>query len=269
VVSDVHLGSEDSEKESFNAFLNSLKDDEELTDLVLLGDIVEMWHRDACGVFLENIDTTITLRELKKRINVHWIAGNHDYHLLKLKNRAPHYAYPLEFKETLDLVDGDRTYRFMHGYEFEYGTETRFIRPVLEILCHVMSDSDGVPKDEMWAYLARKMSDIQYSIITERGVEGNLKITTGSLEDGPEIRLKNRIEGIERLAYEEVHDKKGQVLIFGHTHNPFICEGENLVNSGSWVKEGNPHNTYVVLQGGRPRLFVYGGEEIKERKKMG
>ncbi|MGD0817205.1 MAG: metallophosphoesterase [Methanomassiliicoccales archaeon] len=268
VVSDVHLGSEDSEKESFNEFLGSLHDDDELTDLVLLGDIVEMWHRDASGAFLENMDTVGLLKELQKKIKVHWVAGNHDYHLLKLKNREPHYDYPFEFHETLELVDGKSTYRFMHGYEFEYGNETRLIRPILEILCHVMSDSDGVPKDDMWTYLARKMGDVQYSIITERGEQGKLKITTGSIEDKPEIRLKNRIEGIEKLAYNEVREKPGHLLIFGHTHHAFICQGENLVNTGSWCKEGTPHNTYVVLQHGKPHLFVYRGEEIMDRKIM-
>ena len=157
---------------------------------------------------------------------------------------------------------------YAKGSEFEYGNETKFIRPILEILCHVMSDSDGVPKDDMWAHLARKMGGVQYSIITERGIEGKLKISTGSIVDGPEIRLKNRIEGIEKLAYAEVHGKPGHMLIFGHTHHPFISQGENLVNTGSWVKEGVPHNTYVVLQDGKPRLFVYEGQEIEERKML-
>lgn len=268
VVSDVHLGGKDSEKESFNEFLGSLRDDKELTDLVLLGDIVEMWHRDAAGIFLENMDTVILLKELQKRINVHWVVGNHDYHLLKLKNRAPHYNYPFDFKEKMDMVDGDYTYRFMHGYEFEYGKETKFIRPILELLCHVMSDSAGVPKDDLWANLTRKMSSIQYSIVAEPGDEGNLKISTGSLADKPEVRLKNRIEAIELLAYEEVQSKPGHILIFGHTHTPFICTGENMVNTGSWDKASSPNKTYVVLQNGKPRLFVYGGEEIRERKIM-
>ncbi len=268
VVSDVHLGGEDSEKGAFNEFIGSLRDDDELTDLVLLGDIVEMWHRDASGAFLENMDTVGLLKELQARIKVHWVAGNHDYHLLKLKNRAPHYNYPFEFHETLELQDGRTTYKFMHGYEFEYGSETRFIRPILEILCHVMSDSDGVPKEDIWNYLARKMSNIQYSIITERGENGTLKKIAGSIEDRPEERLKNRIEGIEKLAFMEVRDKPDHVLVFGHTHDAFINKEENLANTGSWVKEGAPHNTYVVLQNGRPRLFVYGGNEIKERKTM-
>ena len=38
----------------------------------------------------------------------------------------------------------------MQGYEFEYGNEQRYIRPVMELLCQVMSDAEGVPEDELW-----------------------------------------------------------------------------------------------------------------------
>ncbi len=54
VVSDQHLGYENSDKKSFNQFLDSLLNEREVTDLVLLGDVVDMWRRDASGVFLEN-----------------------------------------------------------------------------------------------------------------------------------------------------------------------------------------------------------------------
>ena len=55
------------------------------------------------------------------------------------------------------------------------------------------------------------------------------------------------------------------MLIFGHTHQPFINDEENVVNAGCWVNDETPSNTYVELSGGKPRLFVFGGEEIKER----
>jgi hypothetical protein len=54
IVSDLHLGYKNADKDSFSRFLDSLKSDAETTDLVLLGDIVDMWRRDASGVFLEN-----------------------------------------------------------------------------------------------------------------------------------------------------------------------------------------------------------------------
>ena len=125
VVSDVHLGSAKCDRVSFNEFLISLKDDPSLTDLVLLGDIVDMWRRDASGVFLENMETVQIIKDLQVKIRVHWVAGNHDYHLLKLKNRAPHYRYPFEFKRELEIKEVGRTIRFMHGYEFEYGHELK------------------------------------------------------------------------------------------------------------------------------------------------
>jgi UDP-2,3-diacylglucosamine pyrophosphatase LpxH len=234
VVSDVHLGSARCDKAAFNAFLSSLRDDDEVTDLVLLGDIVEMWHRDASGLFLENMDTMQIIKDLKERMTVHWVAGNHDYHLLKLKNRAPHYNYPFEFKNTLELVDRHHTYRFLHGYEFEYGKELPLMKPVWDMLCHVMSDSDGVTKGERWASVTRKLSDLQYTIFTQHSENSALG---RSLEDGPEERLKDRLGDIEKLAYAATRDKPGELLVFGHTHDAFINKEEDLVNSGSWVKD--------------------------------
>jgi UDP-2,3-diacylglucosamine pyrophosphatase LpxH len=269
VVSDVHLGSDKCDKAAFNSFLTSLHDDKELTDLVLLGDIVDMWRRDASGVFLENMDTVEILKDLKKEINVHWLAGNHDIHLLKLKNRAPHYRYPFEFLETLELVDGDHVYRFMHGHEFEYGNEQKYIRPILEILCHVMSDAEGVPEDELWVDITKMMADLHYSAFSHLLEGKNLTISRRSLHDSPGERLKDKLEQVEMRSYDVIKGKAGNILVFGHTHHPFISIREDLANSGSWVSDAAPHNTYVVLEDGKPRLFVFGGEEITERIEIG
>ena len=127
-------------------------DDKELKELVLLGDIVDMWRRDASGVFLENMDTMEIVKGLQKNIKVDYVAGNHDYHVLKLKNRAPHYRYPFEFSRELEIVDGGRTIIFMHGYEFEYGHEIGLMRPSMEVLCRMMSDYDGVEEEKLWMY---------------------------------------------------------------------------------------------------------------------
>ncbi len=235
-VSDVHLGTVKSNEVAFNEFLVTLLDDHQLTDLVLIGDIVDMWHRDASGIFLENMGTMGIIKDLQRKINVHWVAGNHDYHLLRLKNRAPHFHYPLEFKEDLELRDGDHTYRFMHGHEFEYGSELDFMKPIMEVYCHVMSDS--------------------------------LLMMIGNFHSGPQTRLKENLPDILKRAYDEAHGKPDQILVFGHTHDPFINKKENLVNTGSWVQDDNPVNTYAVLTGGRPRLFTFGGEEIKDRRKI-
>jgi UDP-2,3-diacylglucosamine pyrophosphatase LpxH len=268
VVSDVHLGSEKCDKAAFNAFLSSLHEDAEATDLVLLGDLVDMWRRDASGVFLENMDTVEIIKGLQHRLRVHYVVGNHDYHLRKLKNRASHYHYPFEFKQTLELTDGDHTYQFVHGHEFEYGNELKYMEPIMEILCHVMSDSEGVEEDALWPYLARKIGDLQYSILGHPLEKEGLTTKVKSLKDGPEVRIRDKLEGIERRAFNQSSAKPGQLLIFGHTHHPFIDSGEKLVNAGSWVTDASPHNTYIELKAGRPRLFVFQGSEIMDRQKI-
>jgi UDP-2,3-diacylglucosamine pyrophosphatase LpxH len=268
VVSDVHLGSKTCDVVSFNSFLRSLQDDQGLTDLVLLGDIVDMWRRDASGVFLENMETIQLIKDLQKRIKVHWVAGNHDYHVLKLKNRAPHYHYPFEFYKTLQITDGGTEYIFMHGYEFEYGHALRLIRPSMDIICHFMSDVDGIDEERLWNSLRRKVLDLHYTIFTQR-LERRLKRLPRSLNDGPEERLADKkLEVVERRAFEVLRGKTGKLLIFGHTHHPFVRKGEDLVNTGSWVTESPVHNTYVVLEDGRAHLFVYGGQEITERQEI-
>ena len=142
-----------------------------------MGDILDMWHRDASGGFLENMETMHIIKELQGKVKVHWVAGNHDYHLLKLKNRDSYYHYPFEFKETLELKDGKHTYRFMHGYEFEYGNELDFMKPIMEAFCRIMSDS--------------------------------LLTRTGSFHAGPHDRLKEMLVTIQERAYCEVKDKPG------------------------------------------------------------
>jgi len=52
-VSDLHIGFYASNKAAFIRFLGKLQSDPNVTDLVLLGDIVDMRRRDSSGVFLE------------------------------------------------------------------------------------------------------------------------------------------------------------------------------------------------------------------------
>ncbi|MDA4134067.1 MAG: hypothetical protein OK441_00675 [Thaumarchaeota archaeon] len=69
-VSDQHLGIDAADKAAFDRFLDQLQNDSGVTDLVLLGDVVDMWRRDASGVFLENKDTFNKVISLQKKMRV-------------------------------------------------------------------------------------------------------------------------------------------------------------------------------------------------------
>jgi predicted phosphodiesterase len=95
-------------------------------------------------------------------------------------------------------------------------------------------------------------------------MKADLAAVAERLHRGPEDRLKDSLDKINLTACNAV--KPGEILVFGHTHAPFVTKAENVVNSGSWVKDAVVHNTYVEISGGKPKLFIFGGREITERK---
>lgn len=252
-MSDVHLGYEQSDKKSFNSFLDGLQHDDEVTDLVLLGDIVDMWRRDSSGVFLENHDTFEKVLGLGTKMCVHYIVGNHDFHLLKIKG----HSYPLDFIRGLDLTDGDFNYRFLHGYEFDQDQKESH----MEALCRVMSDAVENIESDAWSTMTRGLGDLRSMLVDPLMRERRKQ--RGGLMLKPEIRLKERLRGIERYVCSIV--RSGEILVFGHTHRPFINKAETVANCGSWVNDSTIHNTYIELHNGKPRLYTFGGEEILER----
>jgi len=256
VTSDQHLGYINSDKVAFDAFLEYLNQRNDVTHMVLLGDVVDMWRRDASGVFLENHDTIRRILALKtKGVQTYYVAGNHDYHVLRL--HMP--SYPFEFRKDLTLTDGQTTYRFVHGHEFDPDQKA----PLMEFLCRVMSDGGGALEDTLWNdynKLTGFLSKVEPSFIKK-----DLEALTDRIQQRPEERLKDSLGKINARACQAA--RSGEILVFGHTHVPFVNRAENVVNTGSWVKDANPHGTYLELSNGKPHLYVFGNppHEITER----
>ena len=69
VVSDVHLGYDRSNKDDFISFLDKC-DTQEIEDLVLLGDIFDVWRLSRADVFIKNDDVFKNLNSLHVK-NIH------------------------------------------------------------------------------------------------------------------------------------------------------------------------------------------------------
>jgi len=253
LVSDLHLGYENSDKTAFNRFLDSLKQDTKATDLVLLGDIVDMWRRDSSGVFLENHDIFEKIVLLSKKMNVHYVAGNHDYHVLKLQN----HKYPFNFKPILPLRDGQFHYKFLHGYEYEIPPQNV---QVYEALCRVMSDEIGDFESDLWSTFARGWSNFRSFFSTLFLKKRKIQETAKKVRVNAETRLSTTLTQIEQNVCSQVQDH--EIIVFGHTHHAFVSTSGNVANTGSWVTDSQVHNTYVELSNGKPRLFIFEGNEI-------
>lgn len=219
---------------------------------MILGDFVDMWRRDASGLFLQFYDVVEKLLELKKKMNVYCVGGNHDFHLNKLT--LP--VYPLYFQRDLILSSGSTTYVLKHGWEFD--PEQR--EPVMELLCMNFSDQAGTLRSGAWKLLQGIKSDIDNS------VKDLLKIHKGgdaylqNLMMPPSKRLAKSFTDVEKNAISSV--QRGQILVFGHTHKPFVNAAGNVANSGSWVSDETTTNTWVELDGIKIKVMQHGVGDI-------
>jgi UDP-2,3-diacylglucosamine pyrophosphatase LpxH len=157
------------------------------------------------------------------------------------------------------LNDGPVTYRFVHGYEFDPEQKV----PFMAFLCRVMSDTGGALESHLWTDF-NSLNNI-FSKIEPSFVKADIAAIAEKLQRRPEDRLKESLNHINSTACQQA--KPGEVLIFGHTHVPFVNKAENVANTGSWVRDSKPYDTYVELTSGKPRLFIFGThkQEITER----
>lgn len=254
-VSDVHLGFiKLCNKKNFNDFLDWLKTREDIKHLVICGDFLDMWRRDMAGVVLENADVINKLQNLQPRIKVHYVAGNHDYHIANLKN----FGYQFSFYKELSLTDTGVNYRFLHGYEFDPSQNEIYF----DVLCYT-TDSTGQIISEAWdIYIQeKKWWEKVWAFIT--GKKGRTIADLERMLTKPKERLKDIIDVVERNACRAV--KENEALIFGHTHEPFVNKKENVANCGSWQSDASPPNTYVEIKDGKIALKVFKGEDITQR----
>ena len=118
VVSDVHLGYQESNTASFKNFVYDYVSKKLGPNdyFVLLGDIFDFWRRKNMDPLLEN--ENVLTKILSMDTNVHYVVGNHDYYMLRIKERFPDYN-ALELGKYLRLKDGKSKFFFMHGYELD------------------------------------------------------------------------------------------------------------------------------------------------------
>lgn len=117
-VSDIHLQSpSDQTGRRLTQFLDRLEADTQLTELILLGDIFDLWvgdHEEFLHKFFPIISRLLKFKS--RGINVHYFEGNHDFHLSKLF--ADQFKFVVHDKPHTFKV-GDHFVRVEHGDEMD------------------------------------------------------------------------------------------------------------------------------------------------------
>jgi len=267
--SDVHIGDSKSNVDAFAAFLKEVTDRPDVDTVVALGDCFDMWVRDVSGLFLENHKIAQLLLTLKHGKNFHYVVGNHDYHLLCLKG----HNYPITFEKDLTIQGKGVTYVFKHGWEFDDEQSV----PVIEALCYNMSDTSGQIRSDVWNLVnesnQKKIQDadaVEEVIKRNSGTLGKLEFVFEVLRDAylqrlmapASVRVSEAFNKVEEKAVESV--KERELLIFGHTHRPFVSPTQSLVNTGSWVSDAKTSNTWIEIEEKEVRLMQYGVGDITQ-----
>lgn len=248
VVSDVHLGYQESNRQEFLGFLQEVCRQLGPEDhLVLLGDILDFWRRNNVAVAVENELIFKTIESLDAKI--HYVVGNHDYTLITL--RLPENQF-FSITKTLKLEDGGVPYSFIHGYQLE---ALAVFEPLTieeyELLCISLCQRTG---DFIGDILSVFWDTLHLSF--KKG--DRRQRTIQSITEVPESRRD--MHKVEQLARSSVRDlflglSRNSRLVFGHTHRPFI--EDRVANTGSWVSDAKIQNTYVKIQDGKMELQIY------------
>ena len=225
-VSDIHLGYAKSESEAFRAFLNdlpSLNPDY----FIILGDFVELWRRSIAATLLEFSDIIAKVKELNKQMEVVLIAGNHDWHFMRMGRNPEMYSPPFRFKEFYSIHLDGFFYSFKHGHQ--YDPVCRYTRPN-NVLCYTPDDTlefidllSGFWLREIWK---------------------KPKLISARIRDpGYVNKLPAMIDLIRSRAREDRH--ANEFLVHGHSHQPLLDIDNMYADTGCWV---DGHTDYLLIE---------------------
>lgn len=229
--------------------------------LVLLGDIVDLWRRDFVRALIESEPALSKLIEISRNAAVHYVAGNHDLHMIRMWELSNNH-FPFEVTKTLRLEDDGTKLFLIHGYQLEvlanpYCKSMTAYETFAEGLC-LAGDDTGNAADRLWQTFNVAKSAFDGIKRLPLDVTGAIK----SMMQPPAIRMTgphNARSMVEHLASSMARVvylgmDPDEFLIFGHTHRPF-CDPEKLVaNTGSWNKEPCDHYSFIEIDEGRVTL---------------
>jgi UDP-2,3-diacylglucosamine pyrophosphatase LpxH len=268
-----------SNKEDLIDFLMNIKNNEILCDfLIINGDFFDMWRRDLGGVIYENSDILELLKSIENKgiTKITILIGNHDYYLRNFKQNL--FDYKFDIRKDLLLKDKNNNIDYCyitHGDGFDAIQNPIFY----DFLCF-SNDNMGILADEAWKRFTDTLNFFSKLKLIFSSLFSKLKKMTDSAEERFTIDILNIFSKIQKnsptlsrnvkisefptteynaIKYAVDQRNKFKIMIFGHTHKPFIhTEGEKIIaNTGSWVNQGPKINNFIIINQNNVKLFTY------------
>lgn len=247
VVSDVHIGWEESNRDEFHDFLTTEVPSQSPDALIFAGDIFEFWRRSIGTVFTNHNDIVNAIEELSESdIDIVALYGNHDAVLKNTNDEEPVVSeYPWQWENFIRFESDGDEFVALHGHQYDERNRNEFMN---EAFCN-MDDTVGYHASEVWQEFVTNRPWAKglfppFDYFNRR----NLGPLTHMANPDVMIDEPDRRERI-RNSVENTFD---EYAIYGHTHVPYY--GSESSNCGSWT---GSENTYIRVLRGNVTLQTY------------
>ncbi|MFQ6104476.1 MAG: UDP-2,3-diacylglucosamine diphosphatase [Candidatus Glassbacteria bacterium] len=240
-ISDVHLGSDDTELEEmkrktlFSFFSMVLN---EGSELYILGDLFDFWFEYdhvVPGIHAGLISWLWRLRQ--KGITIHYIVGNHDYWAGRFFEEELGISVLKE--PIITNLDGRQAF-ITHG--------------------------DGLGKGDLGYKLLKTVLRNRFTIFLFGLLHPRLgfllaRLTSAISKRDYERKSQKASRALRAYALNRLEDDDIELFITGHTHRPELLKVRNkyFLNTGDWIR----HLTYAVMRNGEIKLMQW-GDRIEE-----
>ncbi len=250
-IADVHLGIEDPAAErAKEARLVRLLDEAsaDAGRLFINGDLFDFWFEYRRAVPARGLRVLAALHRMASSgIEVHYLAGNHDFAL------GPYLSEEVGcilHDEAFDVEADGRRFFLHHGDGLaKKDTGYRILKKVVR---------------SGWAQALWRLVHPDLGLWLARKVSGTSRNYTSGKDYGTTEYMDRRIEGWVAEGYD--------IVFLGHTHHPEVREmaGDALyVNLGTWLGGGAPYARYdqgelqVVGPDGQEQRFAVAGASAR------
>ncbi|APF17021.1 metallophosphoesterase [Caldithrix abyssi DSM 13497] len=243
-ISDLHLGAREIEnpelqRERVNGlFAQILKD---ATHLFVVGDFFDFWFEYKTVIPKQYFPVLFYLQKMREKgIEVHYLAGNHDFFLgtffdryLDVKTHADEAVVELKSKR----------FFIFHG--------------------------DGVDPDDKGYRILKRILRSAFNQKLFRLIHPDLGIRLAKLVSGTsrkynKVNLKKRSEDAYVRFAEQKFAEGFDYVVMGHRHNPLVHEaqGKKYVNLGDWIV----NYSYAVFDGNDLKLKFFTNQSQRAPK---
>ena len=161
--------------------------------------------------------------------DVYYLPGNHDHITLEAAHNYPEFNC-YNINKYFRVRSGEKNFFLVHGHELE--VESKLIsmklseyNKISDELCR-MNDTEG--------RIASYFHETFHKLFTKGQPQITDFLQTAEQRQG--------MDAIDRFAkskakYPLLGMKLGDILIFGHTHRPYLDSENSVINTGAWVAD--------------------------------